>query len=847
MSTASFDRLPLELIESPQWVCWKFEPGQDGKITKVLYVPVVNGRARHAKSSDPSTWGSFEDALSAFLSNGFDGVGFVPSDLNEFTAIDLDHCRNPETGEMEAWAMEIILALNSYWEISPSGTGVHIWVRGKVLGGPRRANVEGLPGRKVEVFPRLQFVTVTGNRGENASATVEPHEAELKAFHAKFFPPRPNKNGSGNGKPRPMSAINPDDQTLIAKIRQSKQGPKFDRLWAGDISDYDGDDSSADFALCNILRFWCSGNASWMDSLFRQSGLMRSKWDSRRRDTTYGAITIENALSDATEFYDWAKSTNGNRDNYHVNGSAGPEPTTESEPNSEPAGSEPDEAYLEWLSNQPLGPEPDGIPRDLLKIPFTDSGNAERILVLYGVEIRHCYQRKRFMVFDAGRWTDDCKRRISNLAKKTARMVFAAAADLPDETEEEQTFKRTVEQFARKSESARGRRDAVDCLSAEQGNIQVSEIELDSDPLLLNVLNGTIDLKTGALREHRKRDLISKLIPIEYPRTAERTMFDAFLDMIMEGNKEMIRCLQIYFGCAATGNPEKVLFIFHGTGNNGKTTLIELVRAALGNNEYAGQVAIESLMASQKEAAGNNAINSDLADLRGKRFVSSSETEQGQRLSLGRIKYLTGLGEIKARRLGQDWITFQPTHKLFIDANHKPVISDPTDAVWNRVRCIPFSFEIKNIDTNFLKKLKGEVPGFKSELPGILRWLVEGAQMYLKEGLISPPKVLEATQAYREESDRLKPFLEERCYVDLKDPKCWVPANRLWGAYNSWCETNGEKYPIPKTVFDERLEKIGCKRGRKREGDGGRSDPQVRSWIGIRFRTENDKDTDGLV
>ena len=141
---ASFDRLPLELIESPQWVCWKFEPGQDGKITKVLYVPVVNGRARHAKSSDPSTWGSFKDALSAFLSNGFDGIGFVPSDLNEFTAIDV-------------W---IVAAIKS------------------------RSFLDCNSSRSQEIAARMlqQLLSLT--------------KLSWKTFHVRFFPPQSNKNGS---------------------------------------------------------------------------------------------------------------------------------------------------------------------------------------------------------------------------------------------------------------------------------------------------------------------------------------------------------------------------------------------------------------------------------------------------------------------------------------------------------------------------------------------------------------------------------------------------------------------------------------------------------------------------
>jgi len=302
----------------------------------------------------------------------------------------------------------------------------------------------------------------------------------------------------------------------------------------------------------------------------------------------------------------------------------------------------------------------------------------------------------------------------------------------------------------------------------------------------------------------------------------------------------MISYLQKAFGCAATGKPEKAIFVLHGTGNNGKTTLVEIIRAALGDKEYAGEVNIDSLMARPKEAFSSNAINSDLADLRGCRFVSSSEVEQGQRLSLSRVKYLTGIGQIKARRLGQDWITFKPTHKLFLDCNHKPIIADPNDAIWNRVKCIPFTVEIENIDTNLLEKLR-------EELPGILAWIVEGSVLYQREGLGDPPaEVQAATESYRQESDRLKYFLEERCILApdgdaalWKKNKHWVPCANLYPTYAAWAEASGEKHPLSKTIFDERLRRLGRKEDRGRP-DGGRQSKQVRVWLGIRFRTPDD-------
>jgi P4 family phage/plasmid primase-like protien len=487
----------------------------------------------------------------------------------------------------------------------------------------------------------------------------------------------------------------------------------------------------------------------------------------------------------------------------------------------------------------------------LLASPLTDSGNAERILSLYGRDLRYCVEMKKFLLYSGCVWTVDHAYKVSHLAKKAARLLFAAAADLPETNAAEKEYKQAVEKFARKSESARGRKDALECLAAEQGRLPISELELDPDPWKLNLANGTIDLRTGEMLPHSSDDLISKMVPIEYDPRAECPRFLQFLEEVMgispepgpeqrDQAKEKIRYLQKVFGCAATAKPEKVIFVLYGVGDNGKTTLVEITRAALGDKEYAGEISIGSLMARPKEAASSNAINSDLADLRGCRFVSSSEVEEGQRLSLSRVKYLTGMGQIKARRLGQDWITFKPTHKLFLDCNHKPVITDPNDAIWNRVKCIPFTITIKKIDTELPERLRGE-------LPGILRWIVEGAVRYHREGLGGPPaEVQTATESYRQESDQLKAFLDDRCILadglDIgawKKAGHWVPVANFYGAYAAWAEAVGEKHPLAKTAFDDRLRRMGRKEDRLRP-EGGRESKQVRVWLGIRFHTPED-------
>lgn len=473
-----------------------------------------------------------------------------------------------------------------------------------------------------------------------------------------------------------------------------------------------------------------------------------------------------------------------------------------------------------WADTAPVGQ---------LDYLWNDAGNADRLICAHGEDLIYCEEHKGFMVWTGTHWAHDDFVYAERMAEEVLRHAFAEAGSIQSENRRKEFLR-----FLNQSLQRTGISNMVH--SAKRKAVRSSIRDFDVDPLLLNCRNGTLDLTTGELREHRREDRISKMIPMDYDPRADCPTFGCFLNRIMgnspdaaEGELEraerLVQYLQRAFGCAATGRPEKVLFVLHGSGNNGKTTLLETIRETLGNQEYGGEIQIETLMARAREAAGSNAINADLADLRGCRFVSSSEVEQGHRLSLARVKYITGLGQIRARYLHERFFNFRPTHKLFLDCNHRPVITDPNDAVWNRVKCIPFEVSIppEEIDTDLPRRLR-------AELPGILRWIVEGASLYLRQGLVDIPEVLVATEQYRHESDRLAEFLEDRCTFA---PKAWVPVTALWQAYESWANSVGERYPLTKASFEERLMRLECKKARDPSGS-------VRAWKGIRLSAATD-------
>ena len=290
-----------------------------------------------------------------------------------------------------------------------------------------------------------------------------------------------------------------------------------------------------------------------------------------------------------------------------------------------------------------------------------------------------------------------------------------------------------------------------------------------------------------------------------------------------ERAERIVRYLQKVFGYSLTGYVSaKVIFCLFGSGNNGKTTLLEVIRFVLW--EYAAQIQIDSLMSHRQRES--NASLSDVADLQGARFVTTSEAEQGGRLAEGKLKYLSaGMGEIKTCRKYENPITFEATHKLFIDANHKPIIRGADQAIWNRLKLIPFCVTIPpdEIDQSLLEKLKGEAEG-------ILTWMVEGCHRWQSEGLGDPPEVAEASSLWRSEMSQLKEFIEDCCEIH---EFAFCPIAELRNAYVTWAEGNGQKNPTWLNGFDDELIAEGCRKGKRRIGS-----KQVRIWDGIQLSSE---------
>lgn len=447
------------------------------------------------------------------------------------------------------------------------------------------------------------------------------------------------------------------------------------------------------------------------------------------------------------------------------------------------------------------GTSADGAP----SFALTDSGNAERFAAQHGNRARFVAAWKTWLLWDGKVWRHDDRHGALLLAKATARSFDAEIANTTDDE-----ARKRLRTHAIKSESKAGIENMVALARAE---LAASPEDFDRDPMLYNVANGTIDLRTGALHPHRVDDLITRIVPIDYAPSATCPEFEAFLSKVLDGNADLIRYMQKAIGYSLTGSvAEQCFFFMFGSGANGKSTLADLLLRLLG--PY-GKVGAPDLLVTRH----NDQHPAEQADLEGARFVICQEIAEGRSWNERTLKHLTGGDRIKARLMHQNWREFDPTHKLWIGANAKPKMNDGGDATWRRVRTIPFEVVIPDHerDRNLGTKLA-------AELPGILRWAVEGCQAWLREGLTPPAAVSKATADYREESDHVATYVEERL---MTDPEARAAKSAVFEAYTLWCRANRE-VPLTREALSKRLQARGLA-----EVKGGAG---VRFWAGVALR-----------
>ena len=717
------ENIPQEMKKLPNWVLWRYEE-RDGRKTKIPY-SVTGARA---KSNDPETWASFGEVVR--LAERYDGIGFMLG-MSPYVGVDVDHCL--DTAEKKMRAEQLVRDCNTYAEISPSGTGLHI------IG---KADLEkGFRSGGIEVYPSGRYFTVTGNSFGKVLpvGNIQGVVDRLQKSLGRSSTARPSSTG---GRP-----TGDDAATIIARIRKSKQGSRFAALYdGGDTSSYGGDDSAADMALMNMLPFWTGGDAALMGTIFSSSALgKREKWQ-RRQD--YRERTIQAAL----------------------NGWSGERYEPSCRERGEQAGLSEDQE------------------RKLANLPATDTGNAERLKIIYGDKLRFLPEKGRgaaWMKWDGKKWASTYESGLYNMVSTMAGLSYRAAdsflqADMgnPDSIK----LKKAVLSFL----SRTGNQKQIDsCLKRARGLFDASITDFDKDAYLLNVQNGIVDLKTGKLLPHDKARMCSKICRAYYPdhRGAGASLWEKAIAVILPDEKER-RYMQKWAGYMLVGSaPEEKLLFLYGEGGTGKGTFISTIGYMLG--DYADTLDIEVFLSSRNDGhAGGSGPSPEIAKLAGVRLAVASESGLGRKLNDAKVKNMTGRDDLTARYLYGQQFTFSPVVKFVLQSNYMPAVLDANDTgIRRRLVIAPFMENLDKARDPMLKERLKE----PENLAAVLAWCVDGCLMWQKEGLREPPKRFQQQAArFYEDSDTLQQFIDDCCAIGERRSKARVKVKAFCDSYREW-------------------------------------------------------------
>lgn len=752
-----YEFIPEELKRLKNWVCWKAEP--DPKVhSGIKKIPINPYTGGQAMSNNPDTWSDFETAVR--VSSDLAGIGFV-FDGNGYFGVDLDDMPEAleqfKNGSYDNVIGEFVYGLKSYTELSNSGNGIHIICKGKLPEGARRRG-------SIEMYEKGRFFVMTGNYCSEFIDISDCTES-VKPLHERYLAQQkspPEKTNNSPAVPLSLSA-----SEIVEKARGSQNGAKFDALYKGDITGYSSQ-SEADMALCNLLAFWCGGDISSMDCIFRSSGLMREKWDRKQSGSTYGMLTLKKAAESCNAAY----SPQNFQDDYSIT----------------------------------IGGKK-SMPKKLYT--FDDTGNAERMFDYFGNILKYSYVDKRWLYYRDGKWTYDNVGEIFRVAD-AALEVMKKESTLWEE-HEGGIFYEEYKKHLKKTRSNNAKKAMVKEL---EHRVPILPKNMDTDKMSVNCKNGIIDLRTGRLMPHDINKFMTKMLNIHLPENPETPkLWLDFLSDIFGGDRELIRYIQKAVGYSLSGSTnEQCVFFLYGTGRNGKSTFLEIVRYIMG--DYATNIQPETIMVRPSQGSAN----SDIARLKGARFVTSVEPNEGMRINEGLLKQLTGDDVVTARKLYGDEFEFKPEFKLWMATNHKPIIRGTDTGIWRRIHIIPFtvSIPVEKVDRRLKYKLR-------EELPDILAWAVEGCRIWQSEGLRMPKAVLDAVQEYRHEMDVISAFIDACCVEGGE-----VKASQLYAVYSEWAGENNE-YRMSSTKFGTEMAKRFDK-AKKRDG---------RYYLGISLSSEH--------
>lgn len=801
--------IPKVLTSRDQWVVWRSEE-RGGKPTKVPY----NARTGQlAESDNPATWASYTVALAAGAA--YDGIGYVFSADDPFTGIDLDDCLDGEA--IAPWADAQLTALNSYSEISPSGTGIKIWVEGKLPGSakPRKNKIPPevippeLPG-SIEMYSERRFFTVTGWHVENTPTTIQHANGALTKLYDQL-------------KPAPV--VLPTHTTRTA-------GRKYLERWAQHKIDYaverlasavDGQRHNERYAMARLLGGLIPHGLATADQIARalfdantpKTTAQRSEYKTLIDGIEEGSrVALPLPEEPEQPVYDdtghascpihkrvLSAAKNGNGWTCHTRDSST------------------DSGWCRfwWDGDGYIVPQDvDPVTGEILHTDATDfllnahrsdTGNAECLAHLSGDDLRFCHTRDKWLIWHESRWVVDENGAAQRAMIAVVRSRYRACDSIPDP---DQRKKAVVWAIGCENN---GKIEAGMSIASKLTAFSTTIDQYDRDPLTAACAGATLDLRACVHRAVRREDFISMRLGATYNPEATCPRWIQFLDEVFNSNEEVIGYIQRAVGYSLTGDTrEQKMFLLHGGGLNGKSVFLDVLTTLLG--DYAGTASFETFDANKRSESTN-----DLAALRGKRLVTVIETEDGKRLAEARVKSVTGQDPITCRFLYGEFFTYRPTYKIWLAMNHLPAIRGTDKGIWRRIQLVPFNQDFSGRED---KTLSTTLHG---ELDGILQWALEGLRAWWQRGLDTPAIVTNATSKYRSESDQVGRWISD-AMVQVSNVSITVA--QAYQSYKAWCETNGEKV--------ESQNKLG--RILTEKGFDQANPRNQRTWIGLGLRAD---------
>lgn len=733
-----YDAIPNDMRTLVQWGTYeKVWQSERNKYTKIPHNAADDSLA---KTNDPQTWSDFETALNAMQKYQRDGLSFFFA--NGYVGLDLDNVAGEldkfKDGDWENDVAVAVLFTDSYVEISQSGHGIHAIMRGEIHGDRRRK-------KDVELYQEGRFFALTGNCIHKVNETTKMQQVRMDRMYDYYFQDiGPAKETLNTDVPE---LNNLQVGEIIRRAESSKNGARFKAFMQGGWEPFYDSQSEADLAFANDLAFWTGRDFNKMDEIFRNSSLIRQKYDEKHGKTTYGVALLNKAINETTNTFNPIKEP---LNKYTLN------------------------------FNKPEK-------KELPARSWDDTGNADRLMDQYGEYIKYSYIDKSWYFYNGSFWEMDDKGMIAKFADqvvenmKDEKLKIAPDVDPEDAAENWQSFVKKTRQHTQKKNFVEETKHRVPVLHGE----------FDRDPMLVNAINGYVDLSNGILQDHDIKKMFSQQADVEYSDNVDCPIWLNFLNQVFDNDQSLIDYIQKAVGYSATGSTsEQVMFILFGGGRNGKSVFINTIADILGT--YSKTMSASSIMVKPN----GNGANSDIARLEGARMVVSSEPNEGVRLDEGLVKQLTGGDTVTARFLYGKEFEFEPQFKIWLATNHKPIIRGTDDGIWRRLMMIPFLVQIPEDKVD--KKLSAKL---KSESIGILNWIVDGAIKWQKEGLNPPAVVTKASKEYRDEMDTITLFVNDCCQVD---PSLEAPAGDLFKLYQSWAKENSE-YLMPKQKFSREM------------------------------------------